>query len=196
MTTEAAPETQPQLLRDHLARVLPIKQWRRHALYTGETVAFSDPREEPTIWGGWAADGMSLWMTDGCRHREVDGERLEFCVFVPPEKDSDAAALLHMIIAGQADPSYGGLQEGQVVKISDEWNGRWGNLTWLLVSLPYPIGPQFERAPGYRVLWLLPITEAEAKYAQRHSVAALEGLFTAGPLNFLDMDRDSIDGVE
>jgi hypothetical protein len=66
----------------------------------------------------------------------------------------------------------------------------------LLVSAPYPFGPELERcedAGGHvQLLWLLPITSAERTFKIKHGLEALEQRFEAGALEYWKPDRRSV----
>ena len=68
--------------------------------------------------------------------------------------------------------------------------------TSMLVCLPYPFGPELENcrsAEGdVRVLWLLPITEAERQYKKSAGLEALEQRFDSGELEYWRADRASL----
>ena len=65
-----------------------------------------------------------------------------------------------------------------------------------LISLPYPFGPALENAQAagktVRVLWLLPITEAERSFKIASGLSALEELFEKRQFNCLDPMRPSV----
>ncbi|MGQ0625900.1 MAG: suppressor of fused domain protein [Sporichthyaceae bacterium] len=69
----------------------------------------------------------------------------------------------------------------------------------LLVTLPYPYGPELEYCRwrtsaaqfSARVLWLMPITEAEAACVALDGVDGLEARFEAVGVNFADPARPS-----
>lgn len=68
-----------------------------------------------------------------------------------------------------------------------------------LVSTPYPFGSELKvvslegLVEGHaHVLWLLPITQAEQKFAVANSVDALEERFEAGALRYWVVDRLSM----
>ncbi len=69
-------------------------------------------------------------------------------------------------------------------------------LDHVLVSLPYPYGPDLEviELAGHHVhiFWLLPITKSERDYKVAHGVEALEALFDAAPLEYWDLRRKPI----
>ena len=63
---------------------------------------------------------------------------------------------------------------GSIVSIGRPWADE-SICDRLLVSLPYPFGPALEwTSNGVRVLWLLPISAAEERFALTHGVEALE----------------------
>ena len=65
-----------------------------------------------------------------------------------------------------------------------------------LVSVPYPYGPDVEMCRwdgGHaRLLWLLPITEAERDFRSEHGLEALEARLDRAAINFADPLRGSI----
>jgi hypothetical protein len=65
----------------------------------------------------------------------------------------------------------------------------------LLVSLPYPYGPALEHcdAPGRHVqlVWLVPITEAEASYGDERGIEALEQLLEQSYVDVISPVRRS-----
>jgi hypothetical protein len=70
----------------------------------------------------------------------------------------------------------------------------------LLVSLPYPFGPELEvccvRDCTVHVLWLLPITAAERAFKIREGLEALEQQFDERRLEYWVPDRGSVVGIE
>jgi hypothetical protein len=66
-----------------------------------------------------------------------------------------------------------------------------------LVSLPYPFGPEFEivtwgDSAHARILWLLPITEAEKVFRREQGLEALECLFEERGIDPVDTKRPSV----
>jgi hypothetical protein len=65
-----------------------------------------------------------------------------------------------------------------------------------LVSLPYPFGPTLETARlgprVVRVLWLLPITPAERRFAAQHGLEALEERFDDARVEYWRPERASV----
>lgn len=66
----------------------------------------------------------------------------------------------------------------------------------MLVSVPYPFGPELEKCswPGghAQLLWLLPITEAERDFKVREGQDALEQLLEDAHVNPCDPYRASV----
>ena len=66
----------------------------------------------------------------------------------------------------------------------------------VLVSLPYPFGPELEVCAwdgGHaRLLWLLPITAAERDFEVAHGLEALEQRFDDAALAYSDTRRGSV----
>ena len=74
--------------------------------------------------------------------------------------------------------------------------GEGSGLSHLLVSLPYPLGPDFEyvHADGehIRKLWLLPIFPSEVDVLMRDGVEVLEEIFDDKEIDFLDFERTAV----
>ena len=87
------------------------------------------------------------------------------------------------------------LDVGHTVPIGEAWlNG--SECDHLLVSIPYPYGPDLEicawRGGHARILWLIPITERERQFKMQHGLEALEQRFEAESLKYWDSARASI----
>ena len=87
------------------------------------------------------------------------------------------------------------LDLGHTFPLGYGWLG--GSCTHVLVSLPYPFGPDLEVCclgdKGHvRFLWLLPITEAEKRFRHEHGLEALERRFDEVKLNFAVPYRESV----
>ena len=93
-----------------------------------------------------------------------------------------------------ADPAFGvGIAE--VLDLGRPWMDG-SACDHLLVSLPYPYGPQFEHcvvgAYHVRFLWLLPITASEAAFAETHGVEAFEQQLEARGVDAVDRSRAAV----
>ncbi len=101
---------------------------------------------------------------------------------------------LAMVTSFHADVRYR-LSIGRTVSIGHPWiDGAVAD--HLLVSLPYPYGPSFEHcdAPGrhVQVLWLVPITDAEARYVGERGLDALEQLLEQSDVDVISPRRRSL----
>lgn len=85
------------------------------------------------------------------------------------------------------------LAPGCLLRVGRGWE-EGSPMTDMLISLPYPFGPEFERGPGVRILWALPIFPAERAFAQRSGVEALESLFDAAAIDAVNPLRPSVVG--
>jgi hypothetical protein len=84
---------------------------------------------------------------------------------------------------------------GHTVPIGEPWVPR-STCDHLLVSLPYPFGPDLELCDWdgdhARLLWLLPITEAERDIKAEHGLEALEQRFDDAAIKYWDPARSSV----
>ena len=94
-----------------------------------------------------------------------------------------------------AGPPSQRLDHGHTLPIGEPWLPG-SQCDHLLVSLPYPWGPQFEVchwADGHiRLLWLLPITRSERDYKITHGLEALERRLEQADINPLDPHRPAV----
>ncbi len=122
------------------------------------------------------------------------------CEFVLAAREPDpihVQSLAAAAIAHCGTPA-GRLDRGSVVTLAGPWLPG-SECDRLLVTLPYPYGPELEycrwrvrgQAQAARVLWLMPITAAEAVYVATDSVEALEARFEQLGVNFADPGRPS-----
>lgn len=83
---------------------------------------------------------------------------------------------------------------GHTVPVGEPWV-QGSTCNHYLVSLPYPLGPEFEvcctKSSHVHMLWLLPITEQERDYKVQHGLEALESLFDEKALEYWDFRRES-----
>lgn len=84
------------------------------------------------------------------------------------------------------------LDRGSIVRLDRPWLPG-SECDRLLVTLPYPYGPQFEWCRWWskvaRFLWLMPITPLEEAFVADAGVDALEERFEALGVSFADPDR-------
>ncbi len=88
-----------------------------------------------------------------------------------------------------------GLGRGHTLPIGEPWLPE-ATCDHLLVSLPYPFGPDLQVVPSgsghRRVLWLLPVTQTEREYKMSHGLEALEKLFDSQAIEYWDLRRPSV----
>lgn len=87
-----------------------------------------------------------------------------------------------------------GLREGSVLPLGRGWM-EGSACDHLLVMVPYPYGPGLEHvscnALRLRILWVCPITAAEARYTEARGLEAIERRFEQARIDFLDPNRRS-----
>lgn len=129
--------------------------------------------------------GGVLYSTVGA---SLASEPLEFVMYAP---DAAAGHLETMTAVGYWHLTKG-LRLHDIVSIGRPWiDGT--DLKHLLVSFPYPLGPQFEEGlDGLRFLWLLPIYDAEKLLAEAEGVEALERRFDERQINIYDPARPTV----
>lgn len=121
------------------------------------------------------------------------GDGLEFLILAPTESDSHVETLA-MVANFHADPNHT-VSLGRTIEIGRPWT-EGAIADHLLVSLPYPYGPALEHceAPDrhIQVLWLAPITAAEARYASERGLEALEQLLEQSAVDVISPGRPSV----
>ncbi|MFB8235046.1 suppressor of fused domain protein [Kitasatospora purpeofusca] len=141
------------------------------------------PRQAGEAW---------VYVTTGCSLLKPN-RGIEFFVMAPFADDFHPETLAmvshyHSFAAHQLDV-------GSVINIGRPWV-RNSRMDHLLVSLPYPYGPDLEWAPPEageaRFLWLLPIHQSEAEFIKQNTLEDFELLMDAKGLNILSIDRDPI----
>ncbi|WIN00644.1 suppressor of fused domain protein [Actinoplanes oblitus] len=122
-------------------------------------------------------EGGRLYATVGLWDvTQREGHGLEFLLHAPAADDVhvETLSMVAHYHAGGGDYTLG---LGHTVPIGRPWLPG-SQCDHLLVSLPYPWGPDLELctlpAGHAQVLWLLPITEAEKIYRHAHDLEALE----------------------
>lgn len=142
-----------------------------------------EPASPTDVWtyvtvGGWAAT-------------ESENNGLEF-ILCTPEANPRAVELLAMTVFYNRG---GKLDLGHTLPIGEAWLPG-SACDHLLVSLPYPFGPELEIAHvgdrHVQFTWLLPITEAERALKVDRGVEALESIFDQVGLHFWQVDRESV----
>lgn len=138
-----------------------------------------------------------LWtyVSMGAHQVRHDEHAWEF--FVLAQQPADAHVELITMTAhyhANSDPTFR-LGLGHTLPIGRPWLPG-SSCDHLLVSLPYPLGPELERCndgDGHvQVLWLLPITEAEREFKKAQGLEALEQQFDKARIEFWDPHRPSV----
>lgn len=121
-----------------------------------------------------------------------EGYGLEFYLLARGEPEP-AVRLVSMVAQIHADPRYP-LSLGQVIEIGHPWLPG-STCDHLLVSLPGPFGDEFEWSSAAdhtaRLIWLLPITAAEAKLAKDQGFQALQERLGAAEVDPTELQRRS-----
>jgi hypothetical protein len=139
--------------------------------------------------------GLWTYASLGASCIETGEHGIEFFVLAPEPEDAHVE-LIAMVAHYHATPTANyRLGLGHTVKIGRPWLP--GSTCWnLLVSLPYPFGPELERCavPGghAQLLWLLPITGEELHFKKEHGLDALEQEFDAAAVEFWKSLRKSV----
>ncbi|MFG2045096.1 suppressor of fused domain protein [Dactylosporangium sp. NPDC048998] len=141
-------------------------------------------------------EGGQLYATAGLWDAtQMHGHGLEFVLYAPIAADEVHVETLTMIAYYHAAGHDHALDLGHTVPIGQPWIPG-SACDHLLVSLPYPWGPKLETCAvpsGHiRVLWLLPITEAEKTFRHTHGLEALEQRFETAGINPTDSHRTSV----
>jgi hypothetical protein len=138
-------------------------------------------------------DGEWVYITIGLSDvHSPNNEHIELFI-LSPNKDATHTDTLAMVANFHADPKYG-VYLGKTVNIGRPWM-RKATCDYFLVSLPYSVEPKFEwlriENTATRFLWLLPITSAEARYADKFGLDALEKKFEEQGIEYLNPIRPS-----
>jgi Suppressor of fused protein (SUFU) len=84
---------------------------------------------------------------------------------------------------------------GTVIDMGRPWIED-GEASHFLVSLPYPLGPDFEHVLvpeiHIRIFWLLPVTDAEVEFILREGVDAFKELAEEHEVLYADPRRPSL----
>ncbi|MQY05767.1 suppressor of fused domain protein [Actinomadura macrotermitis] len=140
---------------------------------------------------GWTYVTSGCWQVTAA---EQDGHGLEF-VLMADRDDWQHLESVTMNAYYHAGPPRQRLDHGHVVPIGRPWFDD-SACDRYLVSLPYPLGPDFESCSwsnGHiRILWLLPITLAERDLWREQGLEALESRFDEVGIDFANPDRPSV----
>ncbi|SHM97548.1 Suppressor of fused protein (SUFU) [Halomonas cupida] len=126
---------------------------------------------------------------------EVDNNlpfRQEFLIISPYEspRHIETLAMLSSYYSGTAN-----LSTGSCVNIGREWL-EGATCTHLLISLPYPYGPELENYNSSQISvkyrWLLPIHSSEKDFLDKYGLEELEKRFDKNEMDYLDPLRASV----
>ena len=135
-----------------------------------------------------------VYVTNGCFQKDLGKHLLHEFFIIAPTQNRQHIETLTMLANFDADDNYR-LEVGSTVSIGDSWLP--GSLCdHLLISIPYPYGPQLEwlRLSNVciRFLWVLPITGREAGFVELNGLEALETQFDKMTLDYLNPNRLSV----
>ena len=117
--------------------------------------------------------------------------------FVAVARSEAASVMIHLGMTAyfHAGPPENRLDVGHIGSIGEGWV-EGSPLDAFLISLPYLWGPRLEHCQllgrHIRVLWEIPIYEAERVFCRTHGLEALEQRFEAVPFDYLDPFRPSV----
>ena len=180
---------------DHLERHFPDAG---HAVIAPVRTDVEDRLPGFRVWRIAPSEPDKPWIyaTCGAAQSAAEGATGAEYVVLSPEQDSTLAEMLAALATVNAD-SEQGLGVGSVIALGRPWiRGSFAN--HLLVVPPYGFEPGFEvyddEDTGRRVvvLWLLPITAAEAQYARENGHRALEKLIEESKANIASPLRPSL----
>lgn len=126
-----------------------------------------------------------------CQIGNDDAEKTEFSICAPSKDDR----LLEIVtMTGWYHHSMK-VGRGHIIPIGEPWLPG-SSCDNLLVSLPYPFGPDLEICNYERqhlhILWLVPITTQECLFAKEHGAETLEERFDAAQLESWSPRRASV----
>lgn len=134
-----------------------------------------------------------LWayVTLGACTLRDDGADLEFAVF--SEYESPRFIELLTVSAYYHRDFKLGLEH--TVPLGEPWTTG-STCNHYMVSLPYPLGPEFEvcdlKEGHAHIFWLLPITDQERTYKVKNGAEALESMFDKAELKYWGFGRQSV----
>ncbi len=178
---------------DHLEHFFPD---REHAELTPRRAGIADvlPGFRVRRIGPAGRGEAYVYVTDGASQTAASGEAGAEYVLAAPREDPVLVEMLAALASVNADPEQG-LGVGSVIALGRPWIAG-AAAEHLLVAPPYPFGPGVERCelPDREivVLWLLPITAAEARYVRAQGYDAFEQIMRRHAFNVADPARASL----
>ncbi len=143
----------------------------------------------PKLPGLWTYVSLGCWTAT---HEDEHG--LEFAL-VGAKNDPRLVELLALTAFYHCGPESQRLDLGHTVPIGEPWLPG-SSCDHLLVSLPYPFGPELEvcnwRGGHARVLWLVPISDSERERKVTDGQEQLEQLFDSRGVRYWDPARSPV----
>jgi hypothetical protein len=169
----------------HVTRDAPLPEGPIHERLPGFRVVMVAPGPRLGMW---------TYVSIGA-YQVRDGEHAQEFIFVGEQDLPIHAAILTITAYYHAGPADHRLGVGHTVPMGKPWMP--GSLcNHVLVSLPYPFGPELERCEiphGHvQFLWLLPITRAEKEFRHRENLEELERRFDEAAIEYWDPARPSV----
>jgi hypothetical protein len=180
-------------IRSHLDRVWPDRP-HEEFVWTLGPIGQSLPRFRVRRIAPTEKRHPWVYVTVGAWEATADDVHGTEFLLLSPTENPLHVELLAMVANLHADERYR-LKVGSTINIGRPWME--GSVAdHLLVSLPYPYGPGLERCElgerHVRVLWLVPITAAEADLVRSKGLEALERLLEQPDVNVLAPQRRSL----
>jgi hypothetical protein len=135
-----------------------------------------------------------IYVTNGAAQAAAAGEDGAEYVLAAPADDSVLVEMLAALASVNADPEKR-LGTGSVIALGRPWIAG-APAEHLLVAPPYPFGAGVELCEleerDVVLLWLLPITAAEARFVRAHGYDAFEEIMRGDAFNVADPGRASL----
>lgn len=180
-------------LHDHYEEAWPGRSHDAHSIGTGPIVqslpGFEVLRFKPARRGDvWVYVSLGAW-----KRTLTDGSRNEFYL-LSRRQDVLHVETMVMLANFHADPEFG-IDCGDVIEIGRPWYPG-STAGYFYVSLPYDLGPDHEychTAVGdVRLLWLVPVTEGEARLVREEGGEALEARLEESGADPVNPRRQSV----
>jgi len=178
----------------HIDSVWPQNKKERFSWELGriqkDLANFSVVRVEPKSLGdSW------VYLTSGAWKVDINKDyRFEFFIMTPFEEARHVETLAMLASYFSDDKNH--LEVGSAVNIGRGWL-EGSKFDHLLISLPYPFGPNLEvckinDALTIRYLWVMPISASEYTYLNTNGLEELESKFDQAGVDYLNPMRESV----
>ncbi|GAA4989089.1 hypothetical protein HD597_007806 [Nonomuraea thailandensis] len=144
--------------------------------------------------------GVTTWSTLGLSHHHLgqgngQGLHQELVMHLPTDRQPDNVAGVLFQVAEELIERGQGLARGEVIGPRGPLFAR-GEMTALAAAPPVYLPGPFAvcDTPAARIVltWLVPLTEAEARFAHAHGWHALEDVFVAQDPDLTDIERAGV----